>query len=279
MKRNVVFFVFLLTLTPALAWGQVISDMHFNALSEGGVNCGGYSGFPSPEIVSVSGSPDPSNVLKINFPEGYGGGYNTAWCSGPKYNSDETYVQLYVFFPTGYQFHTVANKLAYTYLALIDGVDPGNLFMGVFGSDRQVVIQTQPVSESKANGAVNKVYYNNKKYIRIDTNSWYKINYYVKLNTSGVSNGIIRIWVNDTLVSEYTDMNMRGGTLGASNFYKTSLMPIWGGLYQTKSGADFFYMDRWIVSATPAGGSGGGLPSDSLFAQKEPNPPKKLIIE
>lgn len=273
VKRNVILLVLLMAIMPTVARAEVVADTHFNALSEGGVTCGGYSKWPAPTIATVPGSPDPSKVLQVNFPDGFGGGFNTMYCSSTHYDSDDTYAQVYVYFPADYQFHTTANKIAYSYLSESGGGNPGNLFMGVFGSDRQVVIQTQPVSESKSYGAINKVYYNNRGYVKINTGTWYKLTYYVKLNTSGMSNGIIRIWVNDTLVSDYTDMNMRGGIYGARNFYATSLMPIWGGLYQTKSSADYFYMDRFIVSSTPI----SGVLKEAI--NKEPNPPNTINIK
>ena len=245
-------------LLASTAHAAVISDTHFNTLTDSGTSCGGFPEYPSnyPVIASVPSSPDPSNALKISFPTGFVGGWQTAYCSGPHYDSDEIYMQVYVYFPTGYQFHTVGNKIAYSYINPASGGYHGNYIFGIFGSDRQVVIQTQPSSTSKLYGALNKVYYNNRTYTRIDTGQWYKLSHYFKLNTSGVSNGIIRIWVNDVLAAEYTDVNMRGGDEGSDNWYATSLQPIWGGMYQTKTVGDYFYMDRWITSTTALGGGG-----------------------
>jgi len=41
---------------------------------------------------------------------------------------------------------------------------------------------------------------------------WDKIKLFVRLNTPNQSNGIVRMWVNDTLKVEYTDVNIREGT-------------------------------------------------------------------
>jgi hypothetical protein len=108
---------------------------------------------------------------------------------------------------------------------------------------------------------------------------WYKLSWYVKLNTSGSANGIARAWVNDVLQFEYTDVELRkngGGAesnWGTRNFWLSNLLPIWGGHGETKDQSDFFYMDHAIVSTTPIGGGS----TDAL--QKEPNPPNKLIIK
>jgi len=275
MKRKVVFFSFLLALTPALAWAEVIADTQFNSLTEGGVTCNGYPGAPMPEIVSVSNSPNPSNVIKVNFPAGYVNGYNTMYCSAPKYDSDEIYAQVYVFFPTGYQWHLVGNKISYTYLKKVENDNPGNFYIGIFGTDRKIAIHLQPNS---SNGTPNQVLYSN---YTIQEDTWYKITWYMKLNTSGQTNGIVKMWANDKLIYESYNRALRGGIYGTRNFYATSLVPIWGGLNKTsKSVADYFYFDRFIVSTTPIGGLSGDAPTGgSHLVNIEPNPPIRLTIK
>jgi hypothetical protein len=89
---------------------------------------------------------------------------------------------------------------------------------------------------------------------------WYKLSWYVKLNTSGSANGIARAWINDVLQFEYTDVELRkngGGAesnWGTRNFWLSNLLPIWGGHGETKDQSDFFYMDHAIISTTPIGG-------------------------
>jgi len=260
---------------PALVCATVIADTHFNALVEGGWECHSY--LQAPEIVKISNSPDPPSVLKINYPAGFRDGTNPSSCTtnpAGEFSTDEIYVQVYVYYPAAYQFHTVGNKISYTYLEKA-GDNPGNFFVAIFGtgSSRQVILQTQPATTK--NGEENKVYYSNKTFIPINTDTWYKVSWYVKLNTSGVSNGIVRIWVNDTLTTEATDMNLRGGSFGTRKFYMTDLLPIFGGINnETKASADYFYFDRAIVSTTPTGEK-----ADSLLILKEPAPPNNINIK
>lgn len=44
---------------------------------------------------------------------------------------------------------------------------------------------------------------------RLENNRWYAIEQYVKLNTSGRNDGILRGWVNGALAFEKTDVRMR----------------------------------------------------------------------
>jgi hypothetical protein len=43
-------------------------------------------------------------------------------------------------------------------------------------------------------------------------NEWDKLKVFVRLNTPGSSNGIVRMWVNDQLRLEHTDVNIRYNT-------------------------------------------------------------------
>ncbi len=40
-------------------------------------------------------------------------------------------------------------------------------------------------------------------------NRWYSVKQYIKLNTPGRNNGILRVWVNGSLAQEFTDINFR----------------------------------------------------------------------
>ena len=280
MKRNIALFVLLLALMPALAWAGVISDTRFNALSEGGWNCFGTEANPegggagSAAIVTAPGSaPDLANALRVSFPSGYHDGYNPVECDSNYFNSSEIYQQIYVYFPRGYEFHTIANKLSYDYLDSNNSADnPGNLYIAVWDTQRSVVIHLQPNSP----GAENRVLYPNKSWPTIQTDNWYKISWYVKLNDSGSSNGVARLWVNDVLSVEYTDVNMRSGIFGSRNFHFSTLLPIFGGYNKmSKTQADFFYFGRAILSTTPVAGGPWGAISP---IQKEPKPPNNLII-
>lgn len=80
---------------------------------------------------------------------------------------------------------------------------------------------------------------------------WDKIKLYSRLNTPGQSNGIVRMWVNDELKLEYTNLNIRQGT--SYGFNKLILSSI----ATTTSRTDGVqYWDSWTLSTTdPDGGT------------------------
>jgi len=51
------------------------------------------------------------------------------YCSAPKYDSDEIYAQVYVFFPTGYQWHLVGNKNILHVFKEGRNDNPGNFYI------------------------------------------------------------------------------------------------------------------------------------------------------
>lgn len=80
---------------------------------------------------------------------------------------------------------------------------------------------------------------------------WDKLKMFVRLNTPGSSNGIIRLWVNDQLTVDYSNVNIRGGTAYGMNklllsSYSNTRNP----------GPQYQWWDSWTMSASdPDGGS------------------------
>lgn len=60
------------------------------------------------------------------------------------------------------------------------------------------------------------------KFIGLETDEWYKIKQYIKLNTPGLNNGTVKIWINGNLEFENNKMNMRKS--GKSNLKINALI-------------------------------------------------------
>jgi hypothetical protein len=76
----------------------------------------------------------------------------------------------------------------------------------------------------------------------ITLGAWHKIELYFKYNTPG--NGIIRWWMNGTLVGDYTNISFpSSGCFGGFQF-----SPTWGGVGDTKSQTDYFWYDHAYIS-------------------------------
>ncbi len=72
---------------------------------------------------------------------------------------------------------------------------------------------------------------------------WHQIEWQIVYNTTtSPANGIVRWWVDGTLVGEYTDVNFP--TAPMEEF---QISPTWGGGPDVKTQNDFFWFDHAIV--------------------------------
>jgi len=75
---------------------------------------------------------------------------------------------------------------------------------------------------------------------------WYQIEGYFRMSTTSTSrDGILRWWVNGTLVGDYTTVNFDAG----NPFYEFHFSPTWGGIGGTKTEEDYFWYDHVRLSA------------------------------
>lgn len=87
---------------------------------------------------------------------------------------------------------------------------------------------------------------------------WHRIETYIKHSTTMTSrDGVIRVWLNGTLIVNHTNAN-----LTARPWNQFELNPTWGGLNNTKTQTDYYYYDHIHISAPH--GDGGYVPSPSI---------------
>jgi hypothetical protein len=81
-------------------------------------------------------------------------------------------------------------------------------------------------------------------------NTWYKITFQIKMNVPGQYNGIGKIWLNDKLVVDASDvMWINPGNFGGiANF---RLLPIWGGGGPVMAQTQYIYFDDVILQNRP----------------------------
>jgi hypothetical protein len=80
-------------------------------------------------------------------------------------------------------------------------------------------------------------------YVRFD--QWDKIKLYVRLNTPGASDGIVKMWINDELKLDYTDVNIReDSSFGVNKLILSSYTS-----HQSGSNGTQWY-DDWRLSET-----------------------------
>jgi hypothetical protein len=74
---------------------------------------------------------------------------------------------------------------------------------------------------------------------------WDKIKLYVRLNTPGQSNGIVRMWVNDQLKVEYTNVPIRANTS-----YGMNRLILSNSATQQAVSSGYQWWDSWRLSLT-----------------------------
>src|SRR6185295_851109 len=84
--------------------------------------------------------------------------------------------------------------------------------------------------------------------------SWHKIELYFKYNSSG-PNGIVRWWMDGTLIGDYTNVSFPS----SGCFAEFQFSPTWGGVGDTKSETDYFWFDHAHISRP----SGNPPPNDT----------------
>jgi hypothetical protein len=99
-------------------------------------------------------------------------------------------------------------------------------------------------------------------------NQWYAIEYYVKVNTPGSSNGILRGWIDGQLVMETT--GLRFDDTGNYQIERVWMHVYHGGAKVAPQDMHLF-IDNVIVSQEPIGT--GSVASEP---EPKPNPPAQL---
>jgi len=159
---------------------------------------------------SCTRSPLTDGTLNDNYLEHYFGDHVKTGLD----KVEEVYLQLYSKFSSGYTWPTAqSHKIAI--LNLTNGTDWERRY--------QVFIYVNP------NGAymVDHSYIGTWQFFGLPQNvgtpatvnfdTWDKLKLYVRLNTPGNSDGIVKLWVNDVLKADYTDLNLRQNTLFGVN--------------------------------------------------------------
>jgi hypothetical protein len=170
----------------------------------------------------------------------FGDFYNVG---GPKI--EEVYLRLYSKFDAGGH---IGNKIAI--INLTDGVNNTKHYQvyihtghgGGYGVDHSYFSQWRFFALAQNQGTP----------VLPRPGQWDKLKLYVRLNTPGQSNGIIRFWVNDQLKLQYTNLNIRENTSYGLN--KLNLSTYQPADRAVTNGVQWH--DQFLLSTTdPDGGS------------------------
>jgi hypothetical protein len=135
----------------------------------------------------------------------------------PSYGGEpvsEFYIRFYFKMDTGYDFGSEGyHKIAIVNFEDNQGLRRYQIVINVNSANNQYVLENFAWA---ANGSfdhdVGGMLQNVGSPATVDFGSWQDLKFYIKANTPGQSDGIVRMWVNNSLKLEYTNSYMRENT-------------------------------------------------------------------
>ncbi len=211
-------------------------------------------------IDSSTNTPNPTGALHFVYPVGWHDGNDPGGVNLENFgNYNELYVGYYFKYSSNFQWHPVANKHAYVWL----GGDPsnGNFFVAVGGNQHMWFtnqIGWGPGSiDYKPNTANNPT---------IQAGTWYWMEFHVKQNTPGQSDGLFEMWINGQLVMQYNNIPYRSSSQSNMGFGSFSYTPVWGGVVgATNNVQSDLWVDHTVISTGPIGVPGATFQSADVY--------------
>jgi len=191
-------------------------------------------------VTDPSAPRSPPDVLHITFPTGFTGGVApvTMWYDFPATRPRELYVGFWLKVSNPWQGHSSGvNKIAY----ITTGGTQDALIPELFG---QAAPYRLRMAVFELGASQNPVYGGwldpNVEDVTPTLGAWHRIEIYAKYGTSSTSNdGIVRVWMDRTLMMSYSDINF-----AHDGFDGWKLSPTWGGIGDTKREDDSFWFDH-----------------------------------
>jgi hypothetical protein len=162
---------------------------------------------------------------------------------------EEVWLRVYSKFDPGIQWPNRTQKIVL--LNLTDGVSSERRYQVMLdvSPQGQYFVERSDIGAWQFNGMGQNI----GSPVSVRVGQWDKLKMYVRLNTPNQSNGIVRMWVNDTLKLEYTNVNIRAG----SN-YGINKMILTTYATQTSPANGVQWHDDVTLSLTDPDASGGG---------------------
>jgi hypothetical protein len=233
---------------------------------------GGFSYIRQEENADIVENPNGSGeVLRIRFPQGnhYGTDFRYQFAEEGYDDLEELYAQYRIYFPSDFQVDGQMGKIpgfGGWYTSSGRGGKP------VDGTDSW---SARGVAHEAGSNAVNIGYYTyhmdmdgqfGDNFIweeDLQLGQWYTVTQYVKMNTPGERDGILRGWVDGSQVFEKTDLRFRAD--GHSDIkVKAYLFNLyWGGSWTSPADNSIYVDNLRLSTQNLAGESGTSSPSQS----------------
>jgi hypothetical protein len=256
------------SLAEAQSWpnepsgSTLVTDWSFPSITGSG-----WGGLASPYeaiITDPTAKVSPQTALQITFPTGFGGGASPASVGyeHPEIIGTvrELYVGLWWKVSNPWQGHNSGvNKILYLTQAWgTCGPSQQQQVLTMFGTNAPA--STGPFRLRFTNEFVSiAASYNLEPNVNnppVELGTWHQLEFYRKLSsTTSSQDGILRWWMDGTLVGNYTTIND-----SQCPFLGLYLAPTWGGVADVKTETDYYWYNRVRISlpngsslATPTG--------------------------
>lgn len=210
--------------------------------------------FGTVDLASGQSSPSGStNVWRWTFPAGMPGGQGVAdvWLPDPPAGAQEMWVQWYWKYSSGFVYHSVENKQMYFYPSNTEG-------MALKPANGLILLPQGTNSKVYPPNVNTSTWY-------LSTGAWHKIKARYVLNTGNQNNGIFQAWVDDVMVSNYSNVYYQNGT---SQITAPGMIVIYGGMGGSVPQTQYLYISGIYIGSTDSGGGG-----------KIPSPPSTIRID
>lgn len=186
-----------------------------------------------------TGPLSPAGVLQFTYPAGYAGGSAPSAVYHPLANLRQVYAGMWWRTNASWQGHdSEVNKIAFLYA---DG-SAGNMYLCFYGPpagpfETRVALQFA--------GADRRFWLvPNAASLAVSRGDWHRLEWLVRYNTSSSPpNGVVRWWLDGTLVGDYHDVRFPSRPL-----VEFQLSPTWGGTGGTKAATDYLRFDHLFLS-------------------------------
>ncbi len=223
-------------------------------------------------VVQDASAPEtPPMTLRTTWPDGEVGGNGPGrwsfWDSLPEANGTpyrEVYVSFRARIPTAnFENQAVGTKLFYLSHGGNGTGATNDEFMVLHNGDVQKLMSSMELAyytaeaddrdTTEPNGGSGVPRYQNVNTTkRFTCGVWNLVELYVNVGTPNNHNGIVRVWIDTVLVTEYTDIKFLDTDYNYTRgVYSGQWTPIWGGVGGTKTRDDFMLLDHFYVSGRP----------------------------
>jgi hypothetical protein len=252
------------------------ADMFWQEDFEAPTNLGNWArSTPSMPYVSSSLPYQGLQSLRLDYNGPSGGGF----IDRQHPNVEEVYTRFYTQTKT-FSYDSITTK-RFQQLNIYTYAYPNFWWEHMFGS-RELAVSAQVVAEpcaSTGHPAYDSCnYYPNMARVPLSDDRWYCVETHIKMNTPGVANGVIELWVDGVQTMSHTGRQFRGPNVSNPNG-NSSLANFNGIRIYRQAGVGTMWYDDFAVGSTRIGCSGSSTPPTSTpSTTSPPNAPSGVTI-